>query len=284
MFGFGKKTAPAPVPCKSNPGVTTEGKVTFSNSGRTWTEQFNAVALLAAVLNEKGHSLQKEKTWLLEKNSGFTLFPQLVELQPLDNGGVQTVTTIQTGHPSLTPDGIFEYQHSTGSSIADALTKGFDQWAQMDFVPLMQALQPEAKSCMAMVMEFPAQDGRPARTRRALLGPVMHYMQNPPVDSQSPSDNERQRSTEDEHPFCACCLLTRSFEAYKELIEGAGFYGIRLFAARDGSGAPQADCRVNGEDWEKGAEALRAYARTWPEAGYEFRKQYVVLQSINKSL
>ena len=45
-------------------------------------------------------------------------------------------------------------------------------------------------------------------------------------------------------------------------------------------GVPAADCRVNGEDWEKGMQALREYARTWPAAGYEFRKQYVVLQSI----
>jgi hypothetical protein len=37
---------------------------------------------------------------------------------------------------------------------------------------------------------------------------------------------------------------------------------------------------VNGEDWEKGAQALREYAKTWPPAGYEFRKQYVVLQTL----
>ena len=39
-----------------------------------------------------------------------------------------------------------------------------------------------------------------------------------------------------------------------------------------------ADCRVNGDDFEPGAIALRAYATTWPDAGYEFRKQYVIFQ------
>jgi hypothetical protein len=39
---------------------------------------------------------------------------------------------------------------------------------------------------------------------------------------------------------------------------------------------------VNGEDFEKGAQALRDHGATWPAAGYEFRKQYVVLQSIEK--
>jgi hypothetical protein len=51
---------------------------------------------------------------------------------------------------------------------------------------------------------------------------------------------------------------------------------------RDADGVPAADCRVNGRDFEPGAVALRAYAATWPAAGYEFRKQYVVLQSIAK--
>jgi hypothetical protein len=281
MFGFGKRSAPAPTRRKSNPGITAEGKVAFSNGGRSWTEHFNTVTLLASVLKEKGHSAQKEKTWLVEKISGFVLLPQLVELQPLDSGGVQTVTTIQINHSSLTPDGIFEYQHSTGENVADALSKGFDQWAQMDFVPLLQALQLEPKLCTAMVMEFPATDSKPARTRRALLGPVMHYMQNPPSKKGPITANQGQKANADEeHPFCPCCLLTRSFEAFKELIEGESFCGIRLFAARDSERVAQADCRVNGEDWEKGAQALRAYVGTWPEAGYEFRKQYVVLQTL----
>jgi hypothetical protein len=76
--------------------------------------------------------------------------------------------------------------------------------------------------------------------------------------------------------------LTKSFEAFKELMEGSGFYGLRLFAAHDQNGVPQADCRVNGEDWEKGAEALRSYVTTWPGTAYEFRKQYVVLHTVGQ--
>ena len=65
-------------------------------------------------------------------------------------------------------------------------------------------------------------------------------------------------------------------------MEGDAFYGLRLYAARDENGEPQADCRINGEDWEPGKEALRDYAGTWTPAGYEFRKQYVVLQTVEK--
>lgn len=37
---------------------------------------------------------------------------------------------------------------------------------------------------------------------------------------------------------------------------------------------------VNGHDFEPGAAALREYVKTWPGAGFEFRKQYVVLHCL----
>ena len=274
MFGFRKKT-PAPLPCPANVGLGMEAKVAFSTGDRSWTENVNLVSLAAAVLKQRGYSAVTEKTWLLHGDSGFTILPQLVELHPLDDGGVRTVTTMQSNHPKLCPAGVFEYQHSTGNNVADSISRGFDQWVQTDFVPLLDALLPQPETCTALLMEFPAGDGRAARVRRAVLGPVAHFMQEPPS---TPDDNAAE-----EHPFCPCCLLTNSFEAFRELIEGDGFYCLRLFSARDTEGAAQADCRVNGEDWESGVQALREYARTWPPAGYEFRKQYVVLQSIEKN-
>jgi hypothetical protein len=68
--------------------------------------------------------------------------------------------------------------------------------------------------------------------------------------------------------------------AFQALLETDDFYGIRFYAMRDADGNPQADCRVNGEDWEPGAAALREYVAKWPERGFEFRKQYVVLQTV----
>jgi hypothetical protein len=272
MFGFRKKK-PAPPLCQSNPGAGVEARVALSTGDRSWTEKVNVVNLAAEVLHKHGHAVTNEKTWLQHADSGFMILPQLVAIQPLE-GGVQTVTTVQVNHPTLAPRGVFEYQHSAGDSIAAAITKGIDQWVQMDYAPLLGATRARPESCTVMEMAFPAKDGVPARTRRAILGPVAHFMQQPP--------GQAEGNASEEHPFCPCCLLTRSFEAFKELIEGHGFYGLRLFAARDTEGVPQADCRVNGEDWERGAQALCEYARTWPPAGYEFRKQYVVLQTIEK--
>jgi hypothetical protein len=273
MFGFRKKN-PAPKPCPANPGIGVEAKVAFSTGERSWTEEVNLVNLSAEVFKQHDYSVVNEKTWLLHRDSGFMILPQLVGIHPLDSGGVRTVTTIQTNHPVLSPTGVFEYQHSAGDTIADSISKGFAQWLQTDFVPLLDALRPKPESCTTLEMVFPAKDGRPARSRRAVLGPVAHFMQNPPADAGD--------STPEEHPFCPCCLLTKSFVAFRDFIEGDGLYCLRLFAARDAERIPQADCRVNGEDWEKGAQALREYANTWPAAGYEFRKQYVVLQSVEK--
>jgi hypothetical protein len=134
-------------------------------------------------------------------------------------------------------------------------------------------------------MSFPEKDGRPAYTRRVILGPIAHLVQNPTVhaDKSTPGSGEDvEGDGDDEHDFCPCCLLTRSFEAFTPLIEDSGVYGLLLFAARDADGASQADCRVNGDDWEKGAQALRQYVTTWPDAGYEFRKQYVVLHTLQE--
>jgi hypothetical protein len=261
-----------PSPLPGNPGAGAEAQIEFSTGDRSWTEEVNLVDLLARVLQERGYAVTPHETWLEHPDSGFVLLPQLVAFQPLEQGGVRTVTTIQTHHRRLVPDGVFEYQHAAGDTIENAIRSGLDQWVQTDFVALLETLRPRPETCTTLEMEFPETGGKPARLRRAILGPVAHFMANPPPEG----------GAEEEHPFCPCCLLTNTFQAFKDLLEDDAFCGLRFFAARDDDGEPQADCRVSGEDFEPGAEALREYVRTWPGEGYEFRKQYVVLQTIEK--
>jgi hypothetical protein len=265
MFGKWKKRS-APNPCPANPGIGTETKNSFTDGRRNWTEVIKLPELIAKVFKEHGHKVTNEGTWLRHLESDYQILPQFVEMIPV-NGSVRTVTTIQTNHPSLIPNGVFEYQHAAAENVETAVLNGFDQWVQTDFVALCDAVQSKPMTCTLLEMEISSREGRPSRFRRAILGPVAHLMQSPAgVGSE-------------DHPFCPSCLLTRSFEAFKELFEGDSFYGLRLYAARDATGTPQADCRVNGEDWGKGAQALREYVKTWPEAGFEFRKQYVILQN-----
>ena len=278
-----KREVPQRLP--SNPGKGSAGSTTFLNAEKSWVESFNLVSLLASVLGQRGHAVRSEESWLVHEPSGFILLPQIAGFQPLNRGGVSTTTTIQTNHSALVPDGIFEYQHSSGNDLEESFRKGFDQWAETDFSVLLEALKPKPEICTALEKEFPEKEGKLAYSRRAVLGTVLHWVQSPQaVAERKTPEGEKQTQGEhcEGHEFCPCCFLTHSFEAFRELFEDSGFYGLRLLAIRDENGNPQADCRVNGTDWDKGAEALRRYVATWPAAGFEMRKQYVVLQTIDK--
>ncbi len=276
---------PQPKTSPANPGVGVKATVAFANAEKSWTEEVDIVRSAEQALNKHGHAVDSHGTWLQLRDSDLVIQPLLAQAVPLDTGGIRTVTTIEVSHSEQILKGIFEYQHSTGDNLEDSITKGFEQWVQLDLVPLLDALMSEPKSCMTWHLSFPAKDGKPARVRRAVLGPVAHLMANPPAQRAEPhtaggTDND---DTSDDHPFCPCCLLTNSFMAFKELFEGDDFVGIRLFALRNAQLEPEADCRVNGQDWEAGAKAIADYVRTWPDAGFEFRKQYVVIHSMPNS-
>lgn len=282
MFSWFRRTPasrPAPASNEANPGVGVKGRLAITRGDRTWTEEADAVESAARALRQLGHKVVSRGTWLRHRASGLVIRPQLVEAYATDNGAVQTVTTIEVSHPDVIPHGVFEYQHSVGEGFEDAIGKGFEQWAQVDLVPLLDAFRPRPTACTVMTMSFGEEEGRPARHRRAILGPVAHFMATPPAPRPEEGGSE---GPDEEHPFCSCCLLTNTLPTFKDLLEADAFCGIRFFAARDQDGIAQADCRVNGEDWEPGAEALREYVRTWPGSGYEFRKQYVVLQSVDR--
>jgi hypothetical protein len=240
----------------------------------------DVVHLAARVLEEHGHPVARHETWIEHLGTKYIFEPHLIETHALKDGGIRSVTTIKTNHSVFAPDGIFEYQHATGDNLSEAICRGFSEWIRLDLTVLVDALRDRAENCTAFEMSFPQRDDRPPLHRRALLGPVAHYVQGP---SGNAAREASPTSNEEAHPFCPCCLLTNSFDVFRPLIEANRFFGIRLVAIRDESGSPLADCRVNGEDFEDGARALCGYVERWPKSGYEIRRQYVVLQSLAKS-
>jgi hypothetical protein len=272
MFGFGKKKSqPGPAPLPANPGEGTKVTGSFESAGRRWKEEVDVAAEAAGALAKRGFPVRNHGGWLEDPRSGFVLLPQFAEMQILEEGGVQTVTTIQVHHPRLVPEGLFEFQHSTGTSMAESVAAGIDQWISMDWATLLDSTRDKPEQCALLEMGFPARPGKEAGRRRAVLGPVAHYRQSPASKG------------EEEHPFCPCCLLTQTIEAHRELIEGGRFLGVRFYALRGQGGEAEADCRVNGENWEPGVRALREYVGQWPGSGFEFRKQYVILQSLGET-
>lgn len=276
----GERSADPPPLCSGNPGQSVGGQVGFRSGDRSWTETFHVVRLAATALRGRGHVVVDHGRWLELPASRYVLQPRIAEIRPLDAGGVHTMTTIDIRQPELVPDGLFEYQHSTGDNINESVRKGFESWADVDFPVLLDARLARPETCTLWVMELPAGDGRPARTRRAILGGVSFYPERaprtPPADS--PADSAASCSGDDD--FCPCCFLTRNAEAFRPLIEADGPAGIRFYAVRRADGTIGADCRINGEDFEQGIAALRSYAATWPGSGFAFRKQYVFLHTL----
>ncbi len=205
---------------------------------------------------------------------GWSLWPALVSFEERDGGGFRTATTMQSHHPALRPQGLFEYQYSLGEDFQRSVAFGFEQWAGGDLRALLDATRDSAEDCMAMEMSIPADEHGPARRRRILLGPVNHYRSQPREAADADADADGHDD------FCPCCLFTQSLAAFEPLLRQADTHALRLFAARGEEGELSADCRLNGEEWPLGEPALRDYAAGWPGQGMEFRKQYVVLQTL----
>ena len=195
--------------------------------------------------------------------SGLAIDVDFGEARPLAGGNVAINSRTLVWHDAF-PAGFLEYQHASGPDVEAATTAGLRQWVQLDLATIEDALPGAGQRWLRLELTLPAGASGPARRRRIVLGPIAR--------------RGGAAATDDpEHPFCPCCLFTQGLAAFQPLLEQAGAIGIRLYAARNADGSVDADCRANGADFAAGAEALRAYAATWPGSGIEFRKQYAVV-------
>jgi hypothetical protein len=224
------------------------------------------VAVTARVMSERGVASERAGDEL-RLAEGLVLAPRVVGLDDAERGGFRSTTIVRVRHPEVFPTAVFEFQHAAGDTVEESLASGVEMWMQLDLPVLADATRDTPESCAVMKLTFPARDGRPARARRVLLGPTARF-----------GAPDHEPATEGEHCFCPCCLTTHCFDAFKPLIDDDATYALRLYAARDPDGTPMADCRVNGEDYDPGKAALVSYATTWSGHGFEFRKQYVIMQ------
>ncbi|HEY6123441.1 MAG TPA: DUF6348 family protein [Steroidobacteraceae bacterium] len=265
MFSWFRKSPRPPRPATGNPGQGHIVRVAFSNAQKTWQETDDLTTSLSAALKAQGHEATAKGDWV--ELGDFSLLPQVVGVEPLENSGVKTVSTIQVSHPTLLQGSLFEYQHSSGTDVRDSFAKGFKNWAELDLPVFLDAQRPKAVDCMVMEMKPGAESTSVLPVdRRIVFGPPLQMAQNQDVVA-------------GDHDFCPCCLFTNSIAAFDDLLRDQNFYGVRLFVSRDDQGLIKADCRVNGVDRPEGAAALVRYAQTWPDRGFEYRKQYVCIQA-----
>jgi len=242
----------------------THGKLFLRGPHGDVAVEFDLIQSAAKMLRKCGHQVTCHEKWIVHEGSGLIIEPRLdgLDLQPR---GMHTVTTMAVRHPLIKAKRVFEYQHSAGDQLVETLEKGFDLWVQGDLPVLLDALSATPKVCTRMELTLPAKGNEPPKKRRAILGPVGHLQ-------------AQKQAVEEEHPFCACCFFTRTGKSFQHVMNNDGFYAIRYFGMRDENGIAGADCRINGEEFEEGKAAVRAYVATWPGTGFEIRKQYVIWQ------
>jgi hypothetical protein len=258
-----------------NPGQGSTASLDITCGERQWHEELDLVALLAKVCRERGVAEPRVQNERVQIAEGFSFWPQLVDVHVLENGQVQTVSTIEVTHPHWIPNGFFDYQHGGGPTVAESLSKGFGLWVDSDLPALLDLGREQPEFCTLLKADDSQNRSAWPTGRRVLLGPVAHFVKN----GQNASATTANSS--DEHPpFCPCCMLTQGFDAFRPLVFAEEFYALRLFASRSEQGQPDADCRVNGEDFPTGANALRAQVATWPPHGFEFRKQLVIIYTV----
>src|SRR4051812_17294662 len=87
------------------PSFGTKVRVAFANAQRTWEEETDLVAVLARTLALSGHPVTSGDDHVVHADSGIVLRPALGGFEPLDNGGVRTVTIVRASHPAFRTDG-----------------------------------------------------------------------------------------------------------------------------------------------------------------------------------
>lgn len=252
---------------------TVAGEVTVRHGGTSRTEAFDAAETLDRVLHQREFLFSRDGDRFTLAGSGLELAPIVLGVHPMPDGRCQTVSTVTVRHPTLIPDGLFEYQHSKGRFVAGGLATGFGEWIETDLVVLVEAVTGELDSCTAVDLIVPAMAaGQRAWARRMFVGPV-------DVRFSSAAGGPPKQPRSDGAAHGPSTLLLRSAETFVDQIESDATFGIRFYAMRQADGSAGADCRVNGEEFEPGKAAARRYVKTWPGRGSQAQKQYVVIRS-----
>jgi hypothetical protein len=269
ITGPPKTRSAGPKLAPGNPGQGHALTLSVDGPAGQRTEKIDLTETLARVLAQKGRRVTRHFDAVHDEESGLQFFPNIASFQPDDDLSMQMCTTIEIRHPGRLPIAFFEYQHSHAATGEEAVTRGFQGWADLDLPVILDSLETEVETCTAMMMEFPN-----GRRRRVVFGPVSRTKVGP----DAPPVESPEGGAVPHPPACPCCLFTNAGHAFKHFVESEHFHALRLLALRDPNGAPSADCRVNGEEYDEGKAALAAYAARWPFNGVEMWKQYVIVQ------
>lgn len=229
-------------------------------------------ALQKAFENKCMVTIRHDK-WVIHEPTGYMFSPNLFQVQGTIDEDVSTGTTVEILHPKLFPDGIYEYQYSFAKDgVFDSMVQGFELWIDSDVTVLFASIEDKPEQFMYLTMDTPPDEDTQIH-RQVIFGNVMRY-------GGTKTEDNPEKNSDTEHDFCPCCLFTQNIELFGPLLKTNKNYAVRLFVSRNDEGETDADCRLNGDEWEEAKPKLKAYADTWKGEGMEFRKQYVIIKAI----
>lgn len=179
-------------------------------------------------------------------------------------GNIHARLIIKTRHEGLFPDGIFEFAYGGGTDMESAIIDAAYRWIQSDFNTIHDLL------CTAKEHNH---DGNKADVvSMTPQGEVLGWeiVFGPLISTTI--EGVKQKISQDE-------IFWRLFDVITEdLLGEKGIYPIKFFAIQNEKNEIDADCRLNGQDWQKGREALLEYIREWNLKDiFHWRKQYVIV-------
>lgn len=218
--------------------------------------------MLVDVLEDRGVAAVRDGPKVRLPAYGLACTPMGLEMAMVE-GCVRVSGFVRPEHSAfdMPPPGLLQ---GVADDPVDAYAFALGSWADID-LPVLVDMPRETPEFSTLMN---AAGGGAGSGRRILLGPPQHIADR---------DEPRPPAPEEPHSFSPCCLFNACGDAARDWVASRETLGIHLFAARDQAGGPSAGCSVNGVDHPAAAAALERYAATWPDRGFEWRKQYAVI-------
>ena len=250
-------------PSPTNPGKETEFSfdyIDYKNELDTiWVE---LIGLTEAILKDEGlpghgyEPSEQEDCVLLNENIAIIVL--LVENVKTDETNFKTTISIEVKHREKELNNIFEVHQEQGDDPEASAIEGIEKWVRNDLGVILDALNHTNQFTAHLRLDSDTRE-----PRAIVTGPILHKAEKPPI--------------KDEEPFTERSFTMNLLKPLKPLLDEHTFYALRFFVAKNREGEVEANCRLNGADFEEGRKALLEYAKTWPSRGFELRRQFVVI-------
>lgn len=172
----------------------------------------------------------------------------------------------------LFPGPIFEFVYGWGSSTKVATINAFERWIDSDFPVIHDFLADhKLENGHTSEVKIASNSGETGEqiSWKGIIGPLLIFKGGEVVYDQ---ENRNE-------------IIKPLFEAITgDFLGRRGMYPIRCFMSKNSDQQIEVDCRVNGEEWKRGYDALVECCQRWEVQDYLFWKQYLLIYSLEGNL